>query len=102
MTVAMTTDATPRVLKNWHEIDWKRVYRNVWRLQVRIVKAVFHCRLMKRGSERLEPYTGKLVSAVLRGLGHGNVASATRLRPQCCMYVYVEQQEMRRHLLFCQ
>ena len=40
MTVAITTDATPRVPKNWHEIDWKRVYRNVRRLQVRIVKAV--------------------------------------------------------------
>ncbi len=40
MTVAITTDATPHVPKNWHEIDWKRVYRNVRRLQVRIVKAV--------------------------------------------------------------
>lgn len=32
--------ATPDLATDWHSIDWKAVYRNVRRLQARIVKAV--------------------------------------------------------------
>jgi RNA-directed DNA polymerase len=32
--------ATPRVPTTWHAINWKQVYRNVRRLQARIVKAL--------------------------------------------------------------
>lgn len=40
MTVNSITDATPHVPRSWHEINWRQVYRDVRRLQVRIVKAV--------------------------------------------------------------
>src|SRR5260370_7207369 len=32
--------AAPDLAPDWHSIDWKTVYRNVRRLQARIVKAV--------------------------------------------------------------
>src|SRR6202048_3319424 len=32
--------AAPDVVPGWHSIDWKKVWRNVRRLQARIVKAV--------------------------------------------------------------
>ena len=32
--------AAPDVATDWHSINWKKVYRNVRRLQARIVKAV--------------------------------------------------------------
>ena len=32
--------AAPRVTTDWHSINWKKVYRNVRRLQARIVKAL--------------------------------------------------------------
>jgi RNA-directed DNA polymerase len=36
---AMPTGAAPDRVPNWHSIPWKRVWRNVRRLQARIVKA---------------------------------------------------------------
>ena len=39
MTVATQTGATSHDTLNWHAIDWQKVYTNVRRLQVRIVKA---------------------------------------------------------------
>src|SRR5436305_11305324 len=36
----MPAGAAPDVATDWHSIDWKAVYRNVRRLQARIVKAV--------------------------------------------------------------
>jgi RNA-directed DNA polymerase len=39
MTVAEVTGAASHVI-SWHSINWKRVYRNVRRLQARIVKAM--------------------------------------------------------------
>ncbi len=38
--VATPAGAVPDAAVDWHSIDWKKVYRNVRRLQVRIVKAV--------------------------------------------------------------
>src|SRR5438874_2140489 len=32
--------AAPDLARDWHSIDWKEVYRNVRRLQARIVKAL--------------------------------------------------------------
>src|SRR5262245_16169244 len=32
--------AAPGLATDWHSIDWRKVYRNVRRLQARIVKAV--------------------------------------------------------------
>src|SRR5580693_5185958 len=32
--------AVPDLARDWHSIDWKKVYRNVRRLQARIVKAL--------------------------------------------------------------
>ena len=32
--------AAPDLASDWHSIDWKKVWRNVRRLQARIVKAV--------------------------------------------------------------
>jgi RNA-directed DNA polymerase len=41
MSVALPpTGATPRGATAWHSINWKKVYRNVRRLQARIVKAL--------------------------------------------------------------
>src|ERR1700678_1050840 len=37
---AMPAGAAPDAAPDWHSIDWKKVYRNVRRLQARIVKAV--------------------------------------------------------------
>jgi RNA-directed DNA polymerase len=37
---AKRAGATPRVPTDWHSINWKKVYRNVRRLQARIVKAL--------------------------------------------------------------
>ena len=39
MTEAKATGAASRKLEGWHDIDFKRAYRNVRRLQARIVKA---------------------------------------------------------------
>ena len=36
----MLAGAAPRRAPDWHSINWKAVYRNVRRLQARIVKAV--------------------------------------------------------------
>ena len=36
----MPAGAAPDVATDWHSINWKAVYRNVRRLQARIVKAV--------------------------------------------------------------
>src|ERR1051326_6370278 len=38
--VATPAGAVPNTTVDWHSIDWKKVYRNVRRLQARIVKAV--------------------------------------------------------------
>jgi RNA-directed DNA polymerase len=38
--VATPAGAVPDAVTNWHSINWKKVRRNVHRLQVRIVKAV--------------------------------------------------------------
>jgi RNA-directed DNA polymerase len=40
MTEALATGATSREMVHWHTIDWSKVYQNVRRLQVRIVKAL--------------------------------------------------------------
>src|ERR1700752_2667932 len=41
MTAAATlAGAVPALAVEWHSIDWKKVWRNVRRLQARIVKAV--------------------------------------------------------------
>jgi hypothetical protein len=37
---ATLAGAPPRVATDWHSINWKKVYRNVRRLQARIVKAL--------------------------------------------------------------
>src|SRR3954453_7014295 len=37
---AMLAGAAPGLANDWHSIDWKKVHRNVRRLQARIVKAV--------------------------------------------------------------
>ena len=37
---ATPAGAAPDLAPDWHSIDWKAVYRNVRRLQARIVKAV--------------------------------------------------------------
>ena len=36
----MPAGAAPNLAPDWHSINWKAVYRNVRRLQARIVKAV--------------------------------------------------------------
>ena len=36
----MPAGAAPDVATDWHSINWKAVYRNVRRLQARIVKAI--------------------------------------------------------------
>ena len=38
-TIAMTIDAVSRSEIGWYAINWQKVYRNVRRLQARIVKA---------------------------------------------------------------
>src|SRR5260370_23833684 len=38
--VATPAGAAPGPARDWHSIDWKKVYRTVRRLQARIVKAV--------------------------------------------------------------
>src|SRR3954447_17373749 len=38
--VATLAGAVPDLALDWHSIDWKKVYRNVRRLQARIVKAL--------------------------------------------------------------
>lgn len=40
MTAVITAGAASGVAVNWHAIDWQKAYRNVRRLQVRIVKAM--------------------------------------------------------------
>src|SRR5258707_1754125 len=37
---AKLAGAAPGCAPDWHSIDWKKVYRNVRRLQARIVKAL--------------------------------------------------------------
>src|SRR5215210_5337773 len=37
---ATLAGAAPGLAPDWHSIDWKKVYRNVRRLQARIVKAI--------------------------------------------------------------
>jgi RNA-directed DNA polymerase len=37
---ATPAGAAPGLATDWHSIDWRKVYRNVRRLQARIVKAV--------------------------------------------------------------
>ena len=40
MTAVVIAGAASRNVTQWHAIDWRAVYRNVRRLQARIVKAM--------------------------------------------------------------
>ncbi|HJH29766.1 MAG TPA: hypothetical protein C5S51_08765 [Methanosarcinaceae archaeon] len=62
------TDMKPKI--QWKDIDWKKVFQNVNRLQTRITKAVaiklLTAARYKKGYERIEPYVVKVASPVLR------------------------------------
>ena len=45
----MPAGAAPGDAPDWHSIDWKKVWRTVRRLQVRIVKAVVKAAASREG-----------------------------------------------------
>ena len=71
--------AAPDGKVDWHAINWRKIHRNVKRLQARIVKAMqagkLQNRVPYRAFERLERCAGKLARTVLRGGGGSNAVS---------------------------
>ncbi len=68
-----TTGASLRQEIEWPVTNWRKAYRTVRRLQMRIVKAIN--RVLHWAFERLELYEGKLSRTVLRGGGGSNATS---------------------------
>ena len=60
-------------ISSWSAVNWKQVYEEVWRLQVRIAQAVrewfLSCWVGQPAFGVLEPCAGKLARRVLRGAG---------------------------------
>jgi len=72
----LLTGAPTPVADGWHDIEWRKVTRNVKRLQTRIVKATQENRvLFRRAFERLDRYAMKVARTVLRRGSGSNAAS---------------------------